>query len=97
MPVSVADPVGLDKRRRQTAAARAVFHGSFPNDEARSAHMRAIGLRGQAGRIGLRPEDAAAVLAAYQALGRIVATYRLAERDLSPAAPTPEVTVDGTP
>jgi hypothetical protein len=56
---------------RRTQAAREAFARKFPTPEARSEFYRQIGERGNAGRLVLRAEEAAALRGAYQLLAKI--------------------------
>ena len=61
----------LSPNQRRTQRAREVFAAQFPTPEARSEHYRAIGERGNTGRVVLRAEDAAALREAYALLRTI--------------------------
>ncbi len=67
----------LTPRQRQAAHARAAFARKFPSPEAKSEYFRAIGERGNAGRVVLRAEEAAALVDASDAL---VDAYSLLSR-----------------
>ncbi len=56
---------------RRTQAAREAFARKFPTPEARSEFYRQIGERGNAGRVVLRAEEAAALRDAYRLLRTI--------------------------
>ena len=61
----------LTPRQRQAAHAREAFARKFPTPEAKSQHFREIGERGNAGRVVLRAEEAAALRDAYALLRTI--------------------------
>jgi hypothetical protein len=56
---------------RRTQAAREAFAHKFPTPEARSEFYRRIGERGNAGRVVLRADEAAALRNAYALLAKI--------------------------
>jgi len=66
MPEAVLSP-----NQRRTQRAREVFAAQFPDPEARSEFYRQIGERGNAGRVVLSAEQAAALRQAYALLAKI--------------------------
>jgi hypothetical protein len=70
-------PDVLSPAQRQTLPAREAFARKFPGPEAKSEHFRAIGERGNAGRVVLSGDEAVALVDAYQLLSRIAERARM--------------------
>ena len=63
--------ITLTEAQRRTLPAREALARRFPTPEAKSKHYRQIGERGNAGRVVLRAEEAAALRDAYTLLRTI--------------------------
>ena len=83
-------PEVLSPAQRRTLPAREAFARKFSSPEAKSKHYREIGERGNAGRVVLRAEEAAALRNAYALLRtiaeRIPDSTEAAQESESPAS-----------
>jgi hypothetical protein len=61
----------LSPAQRRTLPARKALAAKFPDPEAKREYYREIGERGNAGRVVLRAEEAAALRDAYALLAKI--------------------------
>jgi hypothetical protein len=65
------------KRQLQTQNARRAFRESFATDEERREHYRQLARRSNAGRVVLRPDEAAALGEAYKVLAKLAARGKI--------------------
>ena len=63
----------LTPAQRRTLPARQALAAKFPSPEAKSAHFRDIGSRGNSGRVTLTSAEARDLATAYSLLGAIAA------------------------
>jgi hypothetical protein len=69
--------ITLTEAQRRTLPGRQALAAKFPSPEAKSEHFRRIGERGNAGRVVLRADEAAALVDAYSLLTRIAERARM--------------------
>ena len=78
-------PEPLSPAQRRTLAARQALAAKFSTPEEKSEHYRELARRSNDGRIVLSGDEAAALVGAYELLGRIAARNRSPDRPLDAA------------